>query len=129
MKHLAALLTAIVLFSNLCHYSFASSAEKSRNKKKIILTGQKKHFNSHRDNFCFADASFDPEMGIVEIACYEMKETAIYIIDPSGQTVSYDTIDSDSSPFLIMDAPARSGNYTLIIDSPIYYAEGTFTIE
>ena len=68
-------------------------------------------------------------MGAVELSCYEMKETAVYIIDPSGQTVSYDTFDSGSSPFLIIDVPVRPGNYTLVIDSPVYYAEGTFSVE
>ena len=129
MKHLVTLLTAIVLFINLCLCSFAASTEKSRNKKKIILTHQKHFSNEHRDNFCFADATYDPDMGTVELACHETKETAVYIIDPSGQTVSYDTFDSSSSPFLIIDVPVRPGNYTLVIDSPVYYAEGTFSVE
>lgn len=131
MKHIISLFVASFMMVFFCSYqSFALDSCKGKNKKKIILTHQnKKYFNDNKSYFTSSEATYDPDMDIIELSCYEMKETSIYILDQAGRTLVYDSFDSDASPFFVIDAPSKAGTYTIVIDSPVYYAEGVFTVE
>lgn len=85
--------------------------------------------NPEKNLTCSAEATYNPDMDIIELSCYEMKETSIYILNQAGRTLLYDSFDSDASPFFVIDAPSKAGTYTIVIDSPVYYAEGVFTVE
>ena len=110
--------------------SFAGNVEKNKVTRRIILSHQyKESMNPEKNLTCSAEATYNPDMDIIELSCYEMKETSIYILDQTGRTLLYDTFDSDASPFFVIDAPSKAGTYTIVIDSPVYYAEGVFTVE
>lgn len=66
---------------------------------------------------------------ILELTCYETKETTVYVLTASGEELSCDTFNSDMTPFYTVDAPDAPGTYWIVIDSPVIYAEGTFIVE
>lgn len=70
-----------------------------------------------------------PKEDILELTCYETKETTVYVLTASGEELSCDTFNSDMTPFYTVDAPDAPGTYWIVIDSPVIYAEGTFIVE
>ena len=118
----------------LCFAVISSADEKTTSDNNQILTDKTIIDNDapipdDRGNFISVSALYKPKMNILEISCYEMKQVSVYILDKQGKTVEYDSFDSTSSPFFMIDAPSEPGTYTLIIGSPVYYTEGIFTVE
>ena len=104
-----------------------TSNDKTSNDKTII----KKHIPTFEDRSGFAstEAIYRQKSETIDITCFDMKQVSVYIMDSEGNILYQDAFDSILSPFYILGAPTEPGNYTLIIDSPVCYAEGYFTVE
>lgn len=97
--------------------------------KKIILKKAFKVIRVNRDMFADISASYCPEMNVIELVCDGTKETSVYIVNSAGEEISYYTFDSSMTTYFMVDVPQTSGTYWLVIDSPVLYAEGAFTVE
>lgn len=104
-----------------------TSNDKTSNDKTII----KKHIPTFEDRSGFAstEAIYRQKSETIDITCFDMKQVSVYIMDSEGNILYQDAFDSILSPFYILGAPTEPGNYTLIIDSPVCYAEGYFTVK
>lgn len=129
MKHLLILLTIFCSFS-LSYADNKTTAETSNeieNKKVIILRKSIKH-QIDRSSSPEAEACYDNMTKTIQLYCSGLKETAIYILSSSGDVTYSDFLDCDIPQFLTLDAPCITGDYYLIINSPVMYAEGIFTV-
>ena len=65
--------------------------------------------------------------GEVEVSLFNTGESDVYIIDSTGQTIDYSSINTDilSTVYLSTNGP---GSYYLVIVSDTCYAEGYFTL-
>lgn len=116
------------LFFCLSFLSIANGkTDKTSNDKTII----KKHIPTFEDRSGFAstEAIYRQKSETIDITCFDMKQVSVYIMDSEGNILYQDAFDSILSPFYILGAPTEPGNYTLIIDSLVCYAEGYFTVE
>ena len=65
----------------------------------------------------------------ITIECYGLKTAQIYIIDTFGNTINYTSHYFSEEPSSVqLDGPTLKGNFFLIIESPVAYAYGTFSI-
>lgn len=73
------------------------------------------------------DAYLFLKTGEVEVSLFNTGESDVYIIDSTGQTIDYSSINTDilSTVYLSTNGP---GSYYLVIVSDTCYAEGYFTL-
>ena len=73
------------------------------------------------------DAYLFLRTGEVEVSLFNTGESEVFIIDSTGQTVDYSSINTDilSTIYLSTNGP---GSYYLVIVSETCYAEGYFTL-
>lgn len=73
------------------------------------------------------DAYLMPTTGDVEVNLFSLGLTEVYIIDSTGQTVDYTSVNTDmpSTIYLSTNGPE---NYYLVIVSDTCYSEGYFSI-
>ena len=73
------------------------------------------------------DAYLFLKTGEVEVSLFNTGESDVYIIDSTGQTIDYSSINTDilSTVYLSTNGP---GSYYLVIVSDTCYAGGHFTL-
>ncbi len=59
---------------------------------------------------------------------YETEETVVSVFDVKGRVVSEYSCNSGSFSKVEILAPARSGDYWIVVESAYLYAEGSFSI-
>lgn len=91
----------------------------------IIITKTKP--KRDRDLFPDVQATLRQSQRVIELQMFEIGVAQVYIVDSFGRVVYEDTVDGDNN-FAFVDAPQPKGVYTLVIWSPYFYGEGTFTI-
>lgn len=80
-----------------------------------------------RDIFPDVQATLRQSQRVIELQMFEIGVAQVYIVDSFGRVVFEDTVDGDNN-FAFVEAPQSKGVYTLVIWSPYFYGEGTFTI-
>ena len=104
-------------------------ANNDRKGKKVHLSTTVNRHGFDRTLLPTVDVYYLVDDSIIELTCYETKETTVYVLTASGEELSCDTFNSDMTPFYTVDAPDAPGTYWIVIDSPVIYAEGTFIVE
>lgn len=74
-----------------------------------------------------AQAYILPSQKLIELQLFELGSTTVYVVDSFGQIIYQEEVDGDNN-FVTFGAPETGGNYTLVIWSPYFYGEGTFSI-
>lgn len=102
----------------------------TENTERIDLTIDKQTVTAE-DRTCIysIDAYHSRLESCITIECYGLKTAQIYILDAYGNTINYTShYFSEESSSVQLDGPTLKGNYFLIIESPVAYAYGTFSI-
>lgn len=102
--------------------------ETTKEEVKLLIIKRSKGADGDRSSFMSIEAWYDKASGTIELKCFDTKETSVYIVSASGEILSYDEFSSDISPISILGVPAMHGSYLLVIDSPVIYAEGRFSV-
>lgn len=80
-----------------------------------------------RDLFPDAQAYILPSQKLIELQLFELGPTTVYVFDSFGRIIYQEEVDGDNN-FVTFGTPETGGNYTLVIWSPYFYGEGTFSI-
>ncbi len=80
-----------------------------------------------RDLGANVEAYILPSQKLIELQLFELGPTTVYVVDSFGQLIYQEEVDGDDN-FVTFGAPETGGNYTLVIWSPYFYGEGTFSI-
>ena len=97
--------------------------------KKVYISTTTKRNKSNRNLSSDIKVYYIPDENLLELTCYETKETTVYVLTSTGEELSCDTFNSDMTPFYTIDAPDTPGTYWIVIDSPVIYGEGSFVVE
>lgn len=74
------------------------------------------------------EAWFHTKTKTIEIFVCDIKTADIYIVDSGNEIVDFISVDSAMTQSVILDSPLRKGVYYLVIDSPVVYGGGCFTV-
>ena len=118
---------AIALAAAFCFPVSADEPPKKRKTREEIAVETEK-MKVERSLPAYVEAVIDYDMQIIEMTCYGLSQAEVYIVDSLGQIFSTRTINSDTDPSVVLEAPTAPGTYWLVIMSDNYYGEGEFSV-
>lgn len=104
-------------------------ANNDTNRKKVHISTTPKRKQPNRDLSSDVKVYYIQDEDLLELTCYETKETTVYILTSTGEEFSCDTFCSDMTPYYSIEAPDTPGTYWIVIDSPVIYGEGVFVVD
>lgn len=118
---------AIALAAVFCLPLSADEPPKKRKTREEIAVETEK-MKVERSLPVYVEAVIDYDMQIIEMTCYGLGQAEVYIVDSLGQIFSTRTINSDTDPSVVLEAPTAPRTYWLVIMSDTYYGEGEFSV-
>lgn len=116
---------AIALLAGLANQLYADTPKKEKSRIDVIKQGS---HEPERDITCYVEAFYDSSLDMIELTCYGLGETYVYIVNSNNQVVYYMVFDSATEPYVVLDAPSSSGTYYLVIEGKNFYGEGVFDV-
>ena len=121
MKHII-ILTTLILFSALLN------AEEDKNIDLIVKENSTSIKGDRTANYII-EAFYLSIENIIHIHCSGTKETKLYILNTYGDIInSSSSYCGDIESSIQLDVPDIKGKYFIVIESPVAYAYGTFSI-
>ena len=98
MKHIVKIMLPMLLLGTFLTSSMLV-CDTERKSIKVSLSTSTKRPGANRDLSPDVKVYYYPEEDLLELTCYETKETTVYIMTTSGEELSIDTFSSDMTPF------------------------------
>lgn len=107
--------------------SFAQNQQPVEESEKRRMEIAQTAFGDYERSIVIVEAFLDTLNDLIEVEAFGIGTAEVYIIDEQNHMTDYGILDS-SMPYVILNAPEKTGHYTLIICSSTYYGEARFSI-
>ncbi len=75
------------------------------------------------------DAFYDSAFQLLEISCYGLGQTTVYVLDSYHHVVNSFQFHSEEQPVVWLTAPDIKGYYYLVLEAAGFYGQGQFKVE
>lgn len=75
------------------------------------------------------DAFYDSTFQLLEISCYGLGETSVYVLDSHHHVINSLQFHSEEQPIVCLATPDAKGYYYLVLEAAGFYGEGQFKVE